>query len=357
MKKTLLALIVILALASMTVGSTFAGFSDTDVAADNSLTTGSLDLKVAQADDAWEGDDFRDDEPYGVGLEPSFFIDECAEICKTESANHLLWNAGELPGTAYLHFLIDDDPQNIAPTSDITIWYDDNGNEAIDNGETITGTLGALACDFIELGPAPACEPRRLTLQIHPYKESVTQFSLTFRTEFALLLDGDGDFCDTETNLNYLASCSEVGGTPGFWHNPAALRLYGKDTIADWFRFIVSESEWFADFIPRITGDDDTDYNMLVDDILKNVGSAGYEGMVNQFRSQYMATLLNALSGRLDPATSHDVDIDTIVSATLEEIIIVIEDTAAGEIYAEPPSIGLVELMKDVCDDLNNLRI
>lgn len=51
MKQVLLAIIVILALASVSVGATLADFSDTETSRDNLIAVGSLDLKVNGEDD------------------------------------------------------------------------------------------------------------------------------------------------------------------------------------------------------------------------------------------------------------------------------------------------------------------
>ena len=89
----MLALVVMLALALMTFGGTFAGFSDTEMAGDNYFVTGDLDLRVAKAgcnycfdsNDSsyndncgnccnWDDSGFRDDEPWGLGLDPCFYV-------------------------------------------------------------------------------------------------------------------------------------------------------------------------------------------------------------------------------------------------------------------------------------------
>ena len=233
MKKTLLAAIVVLALSLLAVGGTFAGFSDTERSLDNFFEVSDLDLKVAVAevvDDEWVGDDFRDDEPWGDGLEPLFDID-CAQICHTESTNRLLWNAGEVDGVASLHLRLTDDTASIADTTDIEIWYDADyePDETVELEKIFEGKLASLDCNPIVLGPLPGYAIRGLTIKIHPRDaplEPVTYFFLAFTVEFQLVQVGC-NFSDTETAYGSLESCGGEGCTPGAWKN----RLLG---IGEW---------------------------------------------------------------------------------------------------------------------------
>jgi hypothetical protein len=62
MKSIFLSIVVICALAIAGIGGTLAGFVDTEESLNNSLTTGSLDLKVS------DGHGWQDDAPYGAGI-------------------------------------------------------------------------------------------------------------------------------------------------------------------------------------------------------------------------------------------------------------------------------------------------
>jgi hypothetical protein len=96
--------------------------------------------------------------------------------------------------------------------------------------------------------------------------------------------------------------------------------------------------------------------------ILDDTGANGYKGAVNQFRLQYLATRLNALSGRLGLATVHDIsgvrDAEAYFgygSGTLSQIIDTIEAKETdGEIFKAPPIRYQILAMKSVCDMLNN---
>lgn len=182
--------------------------------------------------------------------------------------------------------------------------------------------------------------------------------SLAFKAVFGLTSAPDG-FCDTEVcSAAFGNACTESGGTPGFWRNPGAVKLYGKDQIAAWFAAIVGSSNWYTD-IP-ITGVVDADYATMCAILKASAGNA-YGDMVAKFRSQYLATKLNAAAGRMGPDTLHDISgipgasgYFGFSSGTLAQITATIESMASGGIFTEPPSKGEMELMKDVCDYLNN---
>jgi predicted ribosomally synthesized peptide with SipW-like signal peptide len=95
MKSIFLSVVVICALAIAGVGGTFATWSDSETSFDNTIVTGSLDLKVNGADD----------EPWGEGVPTKVMID-CMIPCKFYGPYEVeLWNAGQcdFPSHAYLH--------------------------------------------------------------------------------------------------------------------------------------------------------------------------------------------------------------------------------------------------------------
>jgi len=96
MKSIFLVAVVICALAIAGIGGTFATWSDSETSMDNTITTGSVDLKVNGADDA----------PWGAGVPTKVEI-TCMVPCKWYGPYEVkLWNAGicEFPSEAYIHF-------------------------------------------------------------------------------------------------------------------------------------------------------------------------------------------------------------------------------------------------------------
>ena len=152
----------------------------------------------------------------------------------------------------------------------------------------------------------------------------------------------------------------ELGGNPCFWNGPAAVKKYGKSEIVSWFKDIVLASAWYEDNLA--SGSNDDVYDKMVA-ILKSGGANSYNGMVKKFRAQYLATRLNTMTDppRLQLSTIHDIsgingakDYFGYESGTLSQIIATIESKADGGIFAEPPTKDEIEIMKNVCDTLNN---
>lgn len=236
MKKILLALIVILAVASMSVGATFAGFCDTEMVSDSAFATGYLDLLVARAGDL----EYCNDEPYGTGLfpveiepgvfeiVPCFMAEEDEAFDASYMGNFTLWNAGTTHGKAYVHIrgVGAEPPEHAAGLLDgttVTLWYDQNDDDSelnsegeIDEAEVVTGTLGGLDCQPVPLESVwllPANELRNLQIVIDP-PAGAPGDSLTFHIQFGLggfYFDDDDmvsvGFCDTEICLD---NCLEV---------------------------------------------------------------------------------------------------------------------------------------------------
>jgi predicted ribosomally synthesized peptide with SipW-like signal peptide len=96
MKSIFLSVVVISALAIAGIGGTFATWSDSETSMGNKITTGSVDLKVNDADD----------QPWGTGVPTKVKID-CMVPCKWYGPFEVeLWNAGicESPSHAFIHF-------------------------------------------------------------------------------------------------------------------------------------------------------------------------------------------------------------------------------------------------------------
>ena len=213
MKKILLALIVILAIATASVGGTLADFSDIETSPDNYIATGSLDIKVATADENWVAGVFHDDPSLDMVME----IDD-GEICQTYGANLLLKNAGSGAGWAYLFFHLTEDSASIADTTTLSILYDTDGNSTLDL--VINGTLGSLDLTPILLAELPDGETRRLRLEIHPTTapgQTISSFRLAFNVAFWLpqMLS----YSDIENTDGYLEGVVYQGCTPGAWKN------------------------------------------------------------------------------------------------------------------------------------------
>jgi hypothetical protein len=391
MKRILVALI-ILGIASMTIGGTFADFSDMEVSPNNFVQTGNIDLKVVKCGDCWHalpGEEFTDDEPWGTGLGYCFDItelQECPKPCdcgggcdygggcdcdpgcdcnRVYRCNLKVWNAGSHPGSSYVHLKIIEDSASVARKTHVKISYDiNNDGDFKDPGETIEGRLADLACHHIPAEPTvwPLEENavHRLSIEVYFDRICSKTFTLKFDTEFILL---SGFYSDTEKCHNSFTRAEpELGGTPCFWGSCWAIMEYGKCNLVTWFREIVADSEWFADV--TITGNLNVDYWTMW--VILQDGGWGYLGAVNQFRAQYLATRLNTMpdSPRLGLGTVHDItsipgassyfDYD---SGTLEQIVDTIESKAEGGIFTAPPSKYNILIMKNICDALNQVKI
>lgn len=358
-----LAIIVVISVALATVGGTTATWSDTETAEGNVVETGSLDLLVAKCAEGWAScGEFSEDQPWCSGLQPCFDIPE-AELCMTYACYLLLWNAGCVDGVAYLHVKnVNVSNGQLDSSTNMKIWYDDDGLPETTLMLVGGGTIGGLACHEIELGLLPAEATRQLKLQIIPYEGSGGD-SVTFNIVFELIqheLPGRRyAWADTEQNLNCLTLKVDIGGTPGFWNGPGALELHGKPQIAAWFKEIVGVSAWFSDV--TVSVDSGIDYEIMRY-ILGNVGGGGYEGKVNQFRAQYLATRLNAISGQLSLRGWHDISAIGGLGGYpsplwLADIISLIESQAEGDVFTPGPPGDQIETMKDLCEALNELRI
>jgi len=246
----ILAVIVVIGVALPAVGGTMAVWSDSETSMDNYIKTGSLDILVAECDaDGELLAPFKDDLPWGVGLEPCFNILEF-ELCTTYPCYRLLWNAGCVDGTAYLH--IKDVAHNqLASNTYMKIWYDDDGDPETDlvpvwydhDGDPDTdlvpvesNPIADLDCHQIELGPLPAEAERQLKLEIHA-DEGATGDSLTFDISFELvqfeLFGPRAAWADTEKSPNELTLGFE-GCTPGFWQGGNGKKLWNEANDPNW---------------------------------------------------------------------------------------------------------------------------
>jgi predicted ribosomally synthesized peptide with SipW-like signal peptide len=128
MKRNLiLAVVVVAALSLAGAGGVFATWSDSEVSFNNTIATGSLDLKVNGADDA----------PWGEGV-PAKVTIECMIPQKFYGPYEIeLWNAGQcqFPSHAYIHFK-DMECSNVEPKVNpypdggSVCWYMNYGPDA-----------------------------------------------------------------------------------------------------------------------------------------------------------------------------------------------------------------------------------
>jgi len=149
----------------------------------------------------------------------------------------------------------------------------------------------------------------------------------------------------------------DCGGTIGFWKNWNSHDTYTEKKIEGWLQSIDVNSTWLGpanmtDMVSWLTwGDENSASNMT-----------------NKFLAQYLATRLNMETEprpHLDPDNEHAIstyDPATLgypdgylglgVSGTLEDIVQAIESK-----YGEDPTDKQFEIMKNICDALNNLVI
>lgn len=138
-----------------------------------------------------------------------------------------------------------------------------------------------------------------------------------------------------------------LGGTQGFWKNWDSHNTYTKEEIEEFLIAIDGDSDWLGP--------------TTVEGMGEMLGHKHKCGSVMQckFLKQYLLTRLDAESGRLDLGTTHNfasLDPDNYLGpggwGTLSQIISVIEGK-----HGTSPSHDEFEVMKNVCDALNNLEI
>lgn len=136
-------------------------------------------------------------------------------------------------------------------------------------------------------------------------------------------------------------------GTVGFWRNWEAHKTYPKEEIETWLAAIAADSDWLS----ATTVEE-------MEDVFKD-GLGKKATPESRFLAQYLATRLNAEANLLCGEASHDfssLDPDDYLGlggqATLNEIIAAIESK-----FDTSPTDAAFNVMKDVCDALNNLEI
>jgi len=184
MKTTKLLAISLLILAILVlagIGGTLATWSDSETSEGNRIETGSVDLLVAKCDADWANPGtFKDDTPYGVGLDPCF---DTSLLPGTYTCYSLLWNAGCVDAKAYLHIKIASDSNGLSGNMTMNIWYDHDGNPDTSLLLVASDTIADLDCHEITLGELPAAAIRRLKLEVEyvgPCPTGGSSFDIVF---------------------------------------------------------------------------------------------------------------------------------------------------------------------------------
>ena len=184
------------------VGGTFATWSDSETMIGNYIKTGSVDLLVAKCDADWQNPGtFKDDLPWGVGLDPCFNITSGSG---NYSCYSLLWNAGCIDAVAYLDIKNVSDSNALSSHTTMSIWWDHDGNPNTSLVLVASDTIANLSCHNIELGGLPAEAVHRLKLELE-FPGGCPGDSLSFDILFELASDGFG-FGDSEISENYLSA-------------------------------------------------------------------------------------------------------------------------------------------------------
>ena len=163
------------------ISGTLATWSDSEVSYDNIIETGSVDLLVAKCDIDWTNPGtFKDDTPYGVGLDACF---DTSLMPGNYTCYSLLWNAGCVDAKAYLHIKTVSDSDALSGYTIMSIWYDDDGLPNTAPVLAASDTIADLDCHEIELGDLPAEAVRPVKMQIEyvgPCPTSGLSFDIVF---------------------------------------------------------------------------------------------------------------------------------------------------------------------------------
>ncbi len=146
------------------------------------------------------------------------------------------------------------------------------------------------------------------------------------------------------------------GGTIGFWGNWKAHKTYTQAEIDGWLQTIDAASLWLVE---------DMDGNGLIDVgdmeaiFARGLSAKGATRSKYQFLAHYLATRLGAESGRITDGM-HVLEPNSYLglegAVTLGEIINAIESKYPSGGGAWPTK-DQYEIMKDICDALNNVEI
>ena len=201
-RSVILAVVVVAALALAGSGGVFATWSDSETSYDNTIRTGSLDLKVNGADD----------EPWGTGVPTKVFI-ECMIPLKYYGPYEVeLWNAGQcqFPSHAYLH-VRDVVCSNVPPK------INDGYSAYWPQGES-TGY------------PDPSLN-QTYSGDLKPEPELVAEYGGMVSCVEVPGVGVDGDDCSMGTNVRMIITDNPDSPTPAMV-NPDGVRLF--DLLGKW---------------------------------------------------------------------------------------------------------------------------
>lgn len=188
MKKILFSLMTLFLVSSLVSASVFAIFSDTETSTGNAFTAGTLDLKVAGADDP-------------IGTKISVTSPPGMKPGDTGSVSIDVTNAGTIDGVADLHVknLVNYENGQNEPEAAVDSTTGDTEGElgayllvtiTYDSGTVVTAaTLNSLNCQNKILGDLPAGQTKTITISWTLPSETgneVQSDSVVFDIEFSL---------------------------------------------------------------------------------------------------------------------------------------------------------------------------
>ncbi|OGN97201.1 MAG: hypothetical protein A2Z77_06440 [Chloroflexi bacterium RBG_13_51_36] len=210
-KLLLISLVLVGSLVLGGLGGTLATWSDSETSHGNYIETGSVDLLVARCDTDWANPGaFKDDQPWGVGIDPCF--DASLMPGRNYTCYSLLWNAGCVDAKAYVHIKTVSDSNGLSSYANMSIWYDDDGQPDTPVLLVASNTIANLDCHEIRLGDLPAQAVRQLKLAVEYNGPCPTHdldfdiiFELTGNMAFESMSFKKFGFADSEISENCLS--------------------------------------------------------------------------------------------------------------------------------------------------------
>jgi len=249
-RNLILAVVVVAALTLAGMGGVFATWCDSEISYNNTIRTGSLDLKVNGADD----------QPWGDGVPVKVYVD-CMVPQKFYGPYEIeLWNAGQcqFPSHAYLHMkryqCSNIEPKvNPFPDGGSAYWYENYGELAS------TGY------------PAPADDPNAGDLKPEP--ELVAEHGGKVNCVMVPGIGPEGDECSMGSNVEMIICGSRIPP------NDADADILQRDLLGKW----LCKEIYLFDLMPceprtiylwfwlRQSSEDDYGYNFI-----PNPGDVGF---------------------------------------------------------------------------------
>ena len=142
----------------------------------------------------------------------------------------------------------------------------------------------------------------------------------------------------------------DVGGNMEFWRNWH--HHYDEAEVVAWLKHIDAGCQWLGPTTVQGLND------------LFAAATGGCATTMTEFLGHYMATRLNIASGRLESGNTHNITgvaghtylgLSDPESATLSAIVIAIECKYPHDPEAAWPTSQQYEIMKNICEAMNNL--